>query len=158
MRVDELLDDLFDLLDELRTENLVRPIIVEGEKDIISLRDLGFKGEIISLHSGLSLFNFCESISRKHKHVIILTDWDRRGGTLCRRLQEGFEANGVRPDLDFRRNLAVMCRKDVKDVQSLPSYIRTLKDRTKEMRNQGAVRRTNASLKRARASRERKKR
>ncbi len=158
MRADELLDDLYDLLDDLRMENLNMPVIVEGEKDISSLRELGLKGEIIGLHGGLSLFNFCEAVSRKHKRVIVLTDWDRRGGTLCRRLQEGFDANGVRSDLGFRRNLAIMCRKDVKDVQSLPSYIMTLKERTKEMRNQGAVKRTTASLNRARASRERKKR
>lgn len=104
----------------------------------------------------MTLFNFCEQVSKNHRSVIVLTDWDARGGTLCRRLREGLEANGVKPNLEHRQRIAVLCKKDVKDVEGLPNYIVTLTRRTKALRNVGSRDRTNESLRRARLARGRR--
>jgi len=149
MRYEEILEDLLETIEELREENAATPIIVEGEKDARSLRNLGVEGEVITVNKGSSLFNFCEQIARKHRLIIVLTDWDRRGGTLCRRIKEGLAANGAKPNLEYRQRIAVLCRKDVKDVEGLANYIGTLERWTKEQRQEGARRRTDESLRRA---------
>lgn len=88
--------------------------------------ELGMEGRILQLNVGISIFNFCEDLARDHSEAIILTDWDRRGGHLCRSLLEGLAANGVRPNGDVRARLAALCRKEIKDVQSLVGYLRRL--------------------------------
>jgi 5S rRNA maturation endonuclease (ribonuclease M5) len=156
MRYEEILENLQKALEELKEENAATPVIVEGEKDARSLRNLGLEGEIITVNKGSSLFNFCERVSTKHKLVVVLTDWDSRGGTLCRRIQEGLAANGAKSNLEYRQRIAVLCRKDVKDVEGLPNYLRTLERWTKEQRRVGARLRTDESLRRARAAKERR--
>jgi 5S rRNA maturation endonuclease (ribonuclease M5) len=156
MKYEDILEKLQETLDELREENVAVPLIVEGGKDATALRNLGMEGEIITVNKGSSLFNFCEQVSSKHRLVIVLTDWDSRGGTLCRRIREGLTANGAKPNLEYRQKIAVLCRKDVKDVEGLPNYIQTLKRWTKEQRQEGARRRTDESLRRARAAKERR--
>ena len=158
MKYEDILEDLQRVLQELKDENAAVPVIVEGEKDFRALRTLGLEGEIITVNKGTSLFNFCEQVSRNHKQVIVLTDWDSRGGTLCRRIQEGLTANGARPNLEYRLRIALLCRKDVKDVEGLPNYLMTLERWTKEQRQVGARQRTGESLRRAKESRERRQR
>ena len=65
-------------------------IIVEGKRDILSLKRLGIEGnfELATRHP---LFNFSERIARLGSEVIILTDWDRRGDLLAVKLSEYFE-------------------------------------------------------------------
>ena len=156
MRYEEILEELQKTLDELREESRASPVIVEGEKDLRALRAIDVAGEIITVNRGVSIFAFCEQISRRHKSVILMTDWDSRGGTLCRRIQEGLEANGAKPNLEFRQKIAVLCMKDVKDVEGLPNYIRTLERWTREQGMEGARRRTAESLRRAKSSRNRR--
>jgi len=149
MRYEEILDGLLKAIDDLIEANRSAPVIVEGEKDATALRKMGIEGEILMVNSGLPIFNFCERVASSHKTAIIMTDWDSRGGTLCRRLQENLEANGTKPNLDCRKRIAVLSRKDVKDVEGLPNYLRTLERWTKEQRNDGARARTDESLRRA---------
>ena len=95
------------------------------------------------------MLNLCERVAREHKTVIVMTDWDSKGGTLCRRLQEALEASGARADTEPRRRIAVLCRKDLKDVEGIPNYLLTLERWSKEQRNEGARARTQESLRRA---------
>ncbi len=153
MRYQEILEGLLDAIDDLIDESKSHPILVEGEKDAAALRKLGVEGEILMVNSGLPLFTLCEQVARSHKVAILMTDWDSRGGTLCRRLHENLEANGARPNLECRKRIALLCRKDVKDVEGLPNYLRTLERWTKAQRNEGAKARTDESLRRAGKSR-----
>lgn len=59
--------------------------------------------------------------------VIILTDFDRKGSELAKRLYTDIQSLGANPDLRIRRRLMGMTRKYIKDIQSLPSYIERLK-------------------------------
>ena len=77
------LEELEKGLNELREENKTVPIIVEGEKDIDALRKLSIFGEIIRVNTGVSLTDFCDQLAGKYRDIIILTDWDRKGGFLC---------------------------------------------------------------------------
>lgn len=123
MRRDEQHEAIVRVLEDLSEANGEVPVIVEGVRDRKSLRRLGLKGDIWTLNAGTSVFNVCERIAAKHLRAIILTDWDRRGGQLCKRLRQGLEANGVRYDADVRARLTYLCRKDIKDVQSLADFL-----------------------------------
>ena len=123
---EEVYQDLVALIADLTEANLEVPVIVEGERDVRSLRALGLAGEILPLNSGVSKFHLAESYARRHSRAIILTDWDRRGGQLCRLLMGAFEANQVRVDVDLRARLTLLTRKDIKDVESLATHVERL--------------------------------
>ncbi len=107
------------------------PVIVEGRKDERSLRAIGLTGTVLRLNKGISIFRTCENISKEHDKVILLTDWDRRGGQLSRMLREGLEANGVRYDENIRAKLAMLTKKDIKDVESLYKHMERLEELSK---------------------------
>lgn len=111
--------EILETLDDLRTLSRRLPVIVEGKKDRLALRRLGLPGEIIRLQNGSSIVALCEGIARDHGEVVILTDWDRRGGRLCRLLRDGLAANDVRSNVEVRARLARLCKKEVKDVEGL---------------------------------------
>ena len=123
---EETYEDLVEAIADLAEANLEVPVIVEGERDIRSLRALGLQGEILSLNAGVSMFHLAETYSRRLRRAIILTDWDRRGGRLCRLLMDAFEANGVHADVDLRARLTLLTRKDIKDVESLAGHVERL--------------------------------
>jgi 5S rRNA maturation endonuclease (ribonuclease M5) len=103
------------------------PVIVEGRRDVDALRLLGVTNNVVTLSKGVSLFTFCETISREWNSVVLLTDWDRKGGQLARRLKEGFEANGTKVNDSIRMNLVILSKKDIKDIESLPSFVERIR-------------------------------
>ncbi|PKK85206.1 MAG: topoisomerase [Thermoplasmata archaeon HGW-Thermoplasmata-1] len=125
MDYEESLEELEKTVCELIEENELVPVIVEGEKDVHALRLLGLRGEIIMMHAGKSLPTFCDEIAERHGRVILLTDWDRKGGQFMRLLKNNLSGRVVF-DGDFRRRFA--SRASVKDVESLPAFIATLRD------------------------------
>ncbi len=118
----EIHEDLERVLDDLIEKNRRAPIIVEGEYDRRALAALGVLGDIRVLNRGNSVLALCESIARTHREAIILTDWDVRGGRIARHLRDALTANGVRFDDELRARLAILCRKDIKDVESLHRF------------------------------------
>ncbi|MFQ6128365.1 MAG: toprim domain-containing protein [Thermoplasmata archaeon] len=119
-------EKLIKLIARLKEENDRYPVIVEGRKDEKALRRIGLFGIILRLDQGDSIFNLCEALREDHEKVLILTDWDRRGGRLARALREGLKANGISYDDDFRRQIAFLVRKEVKDVEGLPKLLSKL--------------------------------
>lgn len=115
-------EDLERVLEDLIEKNRRAPIIVEGEYDRRALLELGVLGEIRVLNRGNSVLALCEAIARDHREAIILTDWDVRGGRIARHLRDALHASGVRYDDELRARLAVLCRKDIKDVESLHTF------------------------------------
>ncbi len=119
MNLEERDREILETLGELRELSLEMPVIVEGKKDREALRRLGVQGTLVSVHGGTTVFRLCETLAEDHDHVIILTDWDRRGGQLSRLLREGLAANDVRANTEIRARLARLCKKEVKDVEGL---------------------------------------
>jgi 5S rRNA maturation endonuclease (ribonuclease M5) len=120
----ELLEKALEELGELSTDV---PIVVEGARDIAALKRLGVAKNVLALNTGKSVFAFCEDLSRRSSKAIILTDWDRRGGQLARRLKEGFESNDVKVNDRIRTQIVVLSKKEVKDIESLPTFIERLR-------------------------------
>lgn len=124
--MDELqrLEELDELLTDLREANKTVPIIVEGEKDIAALRRLEMTGEIIRFNTGQSVPDFCESIAQKYQKIILLTDWDWRGGRLGSSMKKHLE-NRVECNLNYRQTLAHLCI--CRTVEGIPSWLETLR-------------------------------
>ena len=119
----ERLEQLTETLKDLREKNRQIPIVVEGIKDVASLERLGIVGKVLSLNAGLSILQFAELRLSEFHEVIILTDWDRTGGRLARLLSQALEANDRKFDLEFRKKLSRLCKKDIKDVEGLADYL-----------------------------------
>ena len=109
---------------ELKKKNQSIPIIVEGQKDMKSLQNLGVIGKIIVYNKGKSLPNFCDWVANSHHEVIILTDWDRRGGMLCRRMMNLFDGR-VLYDISYRECFSKHTM--IKTVEGLDSWLTTMK-------------------------------
>jgi len=111
-------------------------ILVEGKKDVAALVSMGVKRDVMPVNQGLSMIEFVESLVTakgpfegrpRYEMVVIMTDWDMRGGKLARSLGDACTMADVRSDLDFRRRIAVLTGKWIKSVESLPSLIENLR-------------------------------
>ena len=118
------LEDLEKALLELREKNKSVPILVEGDKDIEALHKLDIKGEILSVNMGTSLTNFCDRISHEYKDIIILTDWDKKGGRLCHTIRKNLEGR-VNCNAKYRELFARNAM--IRTVEGLPSWIQTMR-------------------------------
>ena len=119
-------------------------ILVEGKKDEEALKQLLFeelestpswealeepviKGKIIKVSgSGLKLFEIAEMAVESSSKIIILTDFDRKGEILAKKLSEDIQSLGSHPDLNIRKKIMSISRKYIKDIESLPKHIKRL--------------------------------
>ncbi len=97
-------------------------IVVEGRRDVASLRQLGINGEI-RLASQQPLLEFTEQLSKSGKEIIVLTDWDKRGGMMARKIIDDLLFYGITPNTDIRSRIGILVRKRIKDIESLNSYV-----------------------------------
>lgn len=123
----ELINRLLERL-EKKSKNGI-PILVEGRKDVIALNQLGIIGDLISAKSsGKSFFDLIKEIEkRKSREVIFLFDFDRTGKEMTHRLATYLEGMRIIPNLVFWKMLLGLVGHDVKDIESLATYIENLK-------------------------------
>ena len=108
------------------------PVVVEGKRDTFALRNLGYTGNIVELNDGRSVLSTVELLAHKlgvSGNFVIMTDWDRTGGRLAKQLKEYGESSDLLPDLSIRRNLALLCSKDINCIEELPTMVRSLQDK-----------------------------
>jgi len=118
------IEDIEKILLELQEENKSIPILVEGDKDVLALRKLGLAGIIISINKGKSLSDFCDNLARDYKDIIILTDWDRRGGHLGHTIRKNLEGR-VNCNMKYREFFAK--NTTTRTVEGIPSWIETIR-------------------------------
>jgi dTMP kinase len=129
MNLERCLEEVELALDELVEINNTVPVIVEGVKDRRALRKLGLTGDIITINKGISLSDFADQVSEQYDEVIILSDWDRRGGSLCRRLKELLKGR-VLYNVQIRQRLSKYAM--IKKVEGLPSWLETVYHRMED--------------------------
>lgn len=96
------------------------PIIVEGKRDKKALNDIGFDGEIITLHSGKSIYEFSENIANRFDKVVLLFDWDEKGEELYSKIGE--HLNGMWEDFaSIRELLKILCQKEISEIEQIPT-------------------------------------
>lgn len=118
------LEELILELQELSDKGAI--IVVEGRKDLESLRSLGIIGEI-KLASKQPLLEFTESLSKSGKKIVLLTDWDTKGGMVAGKIIKHLSAYGIIPNTDIRSGLSSLSKKKIKDIESLNNYINKLR-------------------------------
>ena len=97
-------------------------IIVEGVRDERSLRDLGVSGTVVRASRRAAL-EVAEEAARDYREIVILTDWDRAGEELARKLELHLQGTGARVDAETRERLKRMVRREIKDVESLSRFV-----------------------------------
>ena len=121
------LDAFNRILDSLN--DLDSPVVVEGHSDTLALRSLGYHGSVIELNDGKSVLSTVEKLAQKlgtSGIFVIMTDWDRTGGRLAKQLKEYGESSDLVPNLRIRRDLSVICSKDITCIEELPTMIKSL--------------------------------
>ncbi len=115
----ERAERLKEVLEALYEINKRIPIIVEGKRDVRALRSIGFVGEIITLHGGKGIYEFCEDISERFHRVVLLMDWDEKGESLHKTLS-GHLRGHWEEFATFREIIKILCQKDIKDIEGIP--------------------------------------
>jgi 2,5-diamino-6-(ribosylamino)-4(3H)-pyrimidinone 5'-phosphate reductase len=110
------------------------PIIVEGKKDLETLRILGVQGQIVTAKTGgktrLDLLSEIERIGRPE--VILLMDFDRRGKEWTAILRQNLEKAGIGANVTFRKELLRFAGRELKDIEGLAAYMQTLSRKLNE--------------------------
>ncbi|NJF25402.1 toprim domain-containing protein [Thermococcus sp. Bubb.Bath] len=104
-----------ELIDTLR--EFEGAIIVEGPRDEVALRNLGVRAEIIKL-SRLPLSEIALTASQ-YREVMILTDFDRKGEELAKKLLSYLSGYPCRVDSRTRKELKKLAKKDIKGIEDL---------------------------------------
>lgn len=91
--------ELEDVMQEM--DGLVDAIIVEGIHDKVALEELGITKEIV-LCSSKSHTEFIDYIRSRHKKVVILTDYDRTGKRINKKLSLWLERAGIKVEKRYR--------------------------------------------------------
>jgi len=95
-------------------------VIVEGKRDSIALKKLGFSGKVIEFHSCGGLVKFSDSVA-KYKNVILLLDGDRKGRYLTKRIID-LLAHRVKIDLSFKKKLVSITKGKIRFIEQLVCY------------------------------------
>lgn len=103
------------------------PILVEGKKDEEALEKLGIEGNFIKVSgTSLKLFEIAELAANSSSKVIVLTDFDKKGNELAKRLSKDIQSLGSHPNLQIRNSIMGMTRRYIKDIESLPRHLSQL--------------------------------
>jgi len=125
MNPEERLRSIYSILEELREkaeEGWV--ILVEGERDIKTLRDLNVDGMIIAIgqmrdSDVVDRYAGCSG-------VIIMTDWDRRGHIMERNMVKKFSSWGIIPETGIKKRLGGLVSGEIHRIEDLRKFISNL--------------------------------
>jgi 5S rRNA maturation endonuclease (ribonuclease M5) len=120
----ETYKELERVIEEL--DDSVDAVIVEGVRDKAALEELGITKEIVTCSSRPDT-EFVDHLSSRYTRVTILTDYDRAGKSVNKRLIARLERAGVKVDNRHRekigRILGLRGMKDIESVNSLKKRI-----------------------------------
>ena len=111
---------LCEVLDELKELTKDHVLLIEGKNDRASLERLigkDFRSIDVQKEGG-PLVAADRFIGTTDK-AVILTDWDRKGRIIAEDLMTYLRSNDVEFDTEIRRKLALVSKKDIKDVEKL---------------------------------------
>ena len=107
-------------------DDFVDAVIVEGIHDKEALEELGITKEIL-MCSSKPYGDFVDYLSSRHKKVVILTDYDRTGKRINKKLSTWLEREGIKVEKRHReevgRILGFRGMKSIESVNSLKKRI-----------------------------------
>lgn len=117
---DERAEMILEVLD--RIADIGGTVLVEGVNDVRSLESVGVEGPFFTIQCSGGPVKAVEHLESTGDMGIVLTDWDRRGCMLARRISE-MAAGSCTVDLTVRRDLARLCSCYFFDVESLGPWL-----------------------------------
>jgi len=118
MSIEEDVENTIDILNRLKDEEGV--IIVEGQKDIESLVNLGIKNKIIAVSQN-NIFSVIDSISEKD--VIVLTDFDKKGTYLFKQYVKELQSSGKKVITIYYRDLKMYLKKYITGIEQIYPFL-----------------------------------
>lgn len=128
----ERLEMINAVLDDLDAELDDSILLIEGIKDRRALEPLVGEFDCFMVQREGGPLRAAEFVSEQGKRAVILTDWDNKGEYLAYELESQLKALCVPFDSSIRKRLADLCRKDIKDIESLNSMYRRLTEKCSE--------------------------
>ena len=113
------IDDIKKFIKHLNSKN-ESVVVVEGKRDSIALRKLGFSGKILEFHSFKGIVKFSDSVA-KYKSIILLLDGDRKGRYLTKRIIDLLE-HRTKIDLSFKKKLVSITKGKIRFIEQLVCY------------------------------------
>ena len=110
-------DEFSEHINKIKQSNQL--IIVEGKKDRAALEKFGIKN-IIELNKK-PIFEIIENISDNNEKCIILTDLDRHGKELYRKINSGLQQRGVKINNNFRNFLFKNTK--LRQIEGMETYV-----------------------------------
>jgi 5S rRNA maturation endonuclease (ribonuclease M5) len=100
-------------LEEIIKELDGKLIVVEGKKDEKALKSLGLK-DIIAI-SGRPLYEITEIALNTKKEVVILTDFDKKGREMGKKLKDLLQRRGKPPNSRLRWKVMALGKNRIED-------------------------------------------
>jgi 5S rRNA maturation endonuclease (ribonuclease M5) len=97
-------------------------VIVEGRKDGIALREIGFKGEILVYNNFKGIINFVDHVSRKGRKVILLLDRDRKGKSLTSKILKKLEILCPHDSLYYKKKFVKITHGKIMCIENLSNF------------------------------------
>jgi len=101
-------------------------VIVEGKKDLATLKHLGFKKIFVINQSGTSLPEKIEQIQLANEKVCILTDFDKKGKELYLLFKSKLSELGVKQDNKLR---SLLLKQKISHIEGLASFLEHEKEK-----------------------------
>jgi len=95
-------------------------VIVEGKRDSIALKKLGFSGTVLEFHKFGGMIKFVDSVA-KYDRLIMLLDGDRKGKYLTGKIIGHLERR-TKVDLLFKRKLVKITKGKIRFIEQLVCY------------------------------------
>ena len=95
-------------------------VVVEGKRDSIALKKLGYSGKVLEFHKFRGMINFVDSVT-KYENLIILFDRNKKGRYLTSKTIRLLQRR-TRIDLSFKRKLRQITKGKIMFIEQLVSY------------------------------------
>ena len=126
MNDEDRLTEINETLEELIELSKDHIILIEGPKDRRTLESLGIDGRFFMIQSEGGPIKAAEYVSANGRKAVILTDWDHKGGIIAHELELQLASLDSEYDTEVRAKLSALCKKYVKDIESLDTLIERL--------------------------------
>ncbi len=97
-------------------------VIVEGRKDEIALREIGFNGEILVYNNFKGIINFVDHVSRKGRKVILLLDRDRKGRSLTSKILKKLDILCPHDSLNYKKKFVKITHGKIMCIENLSNF------------------------------------
>ena len=95
-------------------------VVVEGKRDSVALKKLGFTGKVLEFHRYKGIIDFADSVS-KYNNLIVLLDRDKKGRYLTSKIITLLQRR-VKIDLSYKRKLRQITKGKIMFIEQLVCY------------------------------------